>query len=83
MLLVFSALFFMPFDTTQIDKFTTPLLIIHGDQDEQIDVSQAIEFDNLLTQSNKEHKTAILEGKGHRLISKDLFNEHIIPFVGN
>lgn len=67
--------------TKQIYKIQNPILIIHGDQDEEIDVEQAKEFDKLLTENNKEHKTVILEGKGHRILSNDLFNEYIIPFI--
>lgn len=67
--------------TKQIDKIKNPILIIHGDQDEEIDVEQAKEFDKLLTENNKEHQTVILEGKGHRILSKDLFSETIVPFV--
>lgn len=65
----------------QVDKIQNPILIIHGDQDEQIDVEQAKDFDKILSKNNKNHKTAILEGKGHRLISKKLFEETIIPFI--
>lgn len=67
--------------TKQIEKIQNPILIIHGDQDEEIDVEQAKEFDNLLTEARKEHQTIILKGKGHRILSNDLFNEHIIPFI--
>lgn len=65
----------------QVEKVIKPVLIIHGEKDESIDVEQAISFGKALSDGGKDHEVVILEGVGHRALSQDVFNNHIIPFL--
>jgi len=51
-----------------------PTLILHGDKDSIVPVSQAHELDKLLTQNNRPHEIKIYEGANHA------FNFEGLPF---
>ena len=51
-----------------------PTLILHGDKDAIVPVSQAHELDELLTQNNRPHEIKIYEGANHA------FNFEGLPF---
>lgn len=61
------------------DEINVPLLIIHGDADCVIDVSQSKRLAHELQKHNKEHKLVIIEGEDHFLANAlDKVNQEII-----
>ena len=59
----------------------TPLLILHGEDDNQIDVQQAYDFAYALEKSNKNYTLDVLKERGHSLLSDGLFTEKVLPFI--
>ncbi|HEU4603715.1 MAG TPA: S9 family peptidase [Steroidobacteraceae bacterium] len=47
------------------DKVAIPLLIAHGNRDDNVPPSQSVKFHELLTKANKPHEFVLYEGEGH------------------
>lgn len=62
-------------------KLKSPLHIVHGKKDDQIPVSQAEDFATFLQSKGLEPKLTKLDNAGHKLFSKQVFEETIIPFL--
>jgi len=62
-------------------KLNAPLHIIHGLRDEQIPVTQAKMFVEFLQKNGLNPKLTILKEANHKLFSKEVFKEVIIPFL--
>jgi pimeloyl-ACP methyl ester carboxylesterase len=62
-------------------KLKSPLHIVHGEKDDQIPVSQAEEFVSFLQSQDLQPKLTKLDNAGHKLFSKQVFEETIIPFL--
>lgn len=57
-----------------------PVLILHGDKDERVPVTQAQLLSEVLKQFHKPHELVILENAGHRLARKGRY-EHVFLFL--
>lgn len=64
----------------QVGKYTCPVLILHGDQDENINVEQSRLLSEKMTALHKPHELVILEGADH-FITKQVRRKYIIPFL--
>jgi len=64
----------------QAEKYTCPVLILHGDQDKHINVEQAKLLSRKLTTLEKPHELVILEGSDH-FITKKVRREYVFPFL--
>ena len=62
-------------------KLNSPLHIVHGEKDEQIPVSQAEEFVSFLENQGVHAKLTKLYNEEHKLFSRQVFEEKIIPFL--
>lgn len=69
-----------------MEKLQCPVLILHGENDDRIDVSEAKNLDKKLTELNKEHKSVIFPGMDHFLsrpdVSKEI-SEFLTKYVSN
>lgn len=50
---------------THLSGSAPPMLVIHGDRDEVVDVQQSIDFVNTLKEMKLEHQFVIVKGGGH------------------
>jgi dipeptidyl aminopeptidase/acylaminoacyl peptidase len=50
-----------------VAKISVPLLIAHGDQDDNVPVSQSKKLHEALSKANKAHEFVVYEGEGHGL----------------
>ncbi len=58
-----------------MEKLQCPVLILHGEEDDRIDVSEAINLDKKLTNLNKSHKTVMFPGVDHFLPRSAVWEE--------
>ena len=65
---------------SELAKLSCPTLILHGKQDDHIDVNQSLVLDNLLTSLHKDHQTVILDNSNHYLTSATL-KTYTLPFL--
>lgn len=64
-----------------VDQVNVPLLIIHGENDENVDVNQAYALHTELKSANKDYELRIIQGAGHILSGPTHFRELILPFL--
>ncbi len=50
------------------DEIDTPLLLLHGDADERVDVCHSVKMAEKLKEYNKEHELVIYAGGNHALL---------------
>jgi dipeptidyl aminopeptidase/acylaminoacyl peptidase len=63
------------------EQIASPILLMHGKNDETISVEQAELFSRRLTELKKDHQLVILENKGHLLGGPDVERNYIFPFI--
>jgi len=63
------------------EQIASPILLMHGKNDETISVEQAELFSQRLTELKKDHQLVILENKGHLLGGPDVERNYIFPFI--
>ncbi len=63
----------------KMDRIFCPVLILHGEKDENISINQAKMLDKKLTELNKPHKKIILPNAGH-FLPKEMRNFYVLPF---
>lgn len=63
-------------------QLTCPVLILHGAEDDRVDVSEAKNLDEKLNTLKKTHTTVILPGTDHYIVGKQR-SELIQPFLKN
>lgn len=66
---------------TYIDADDPPFLIMHGELDATVPVSQAEQFAALLDEAGVPHEVIIVPGGGHRMPNDDLYNDAMIAFL--
>lgn len=64
----------------EIQKINFPVLILHGEQDENVSVEQAQILDQELTRLGKIHQTVILPEAKH-FITKQTRRQYVFPFL--
>ncbi len=53
-----------------VEDMSTPVLLVHGDKDWEVQVDQTTDMDKALRRHRKPHKTVIIEGAIHHLLRK-------------
>lgn len=53
-----------------VDKINTPVLLVHGDKDWQVQIDQSKKMASALKQAKKDHKAVYIKGAGHELHRK-------------
>ncbi len=67
------------------DEIDTPLLLLHGDADDRVDVSHSINLAKKLEEAGKEHNLVIYEGGNHFLLRQrdDVWERSLNWFKGH
>lgn len=63
-----------------MNKISSFVLILHGNEDERISVKQARLLDKRLTELKKRHQTIIVKNAGH-FVSQKTTNRYTLPFL--
>ena len=64
------------------ENITSPIMLIHGSDDENVSVDQAIDFAEKLAELDKKHELVIVEGEKHA-VPKIILEEHVKGFLLN
>jgi dipeptidyl aminopeptidase/acylaminoacyl peptidase len=60
-----------------VERVSIPLLIAHGDKDDNVPLAQSKKFHEALTKANKPHEYVVYPGEGHGLDKP----EHAVDFL--
>lgn len=66
-----------------VSAVTAPVLIVHGEKDENVDVTQAYDLQAAMESAGRHYDLRVIANAGHNLSGPAHFREHILPFLNS
>lgn len=67
---------------THVDRLTTPLMVVHGENDSNVPVIEAAQLVKALAERGVEHRYLLFPGEGHELLHRSSRHEYLRATVG-